>query len=456
MDYAVKPQPVRPPASLRPDPASASESSAGFASAVDSSLAGTAGASTQNDAPSTGASGKTPLSSPLFGPDILVAGPSDGAPVPAEPTPGASGLEPPSPQIVKAEPLLPPGTGEAPPVPVQNAVQKGVNQPTDQLVSKGDPKTGKNTGEGEADPSLPAGVCMVVLSRPFDRSGPVRNAQPSERKADTGKAEKDPDPALGGEPVAAVASPAVPLPAVPVPGVNGAAPGTRGSVDPDPATGKGAVTGISGHPAHDIDPTTGQATRASPDGDAAGFALPTAASAKGETSVGASALTGQESVRAPTHAPDAKAPPAAQPVIAAQPGRLGHDLGVEVVRRISAGGDQLVVHLSPAELGRIEVRMSFDDRGGLSTVFAADKPAALDMLRRDSADLSRALNDAGFRSETHVLRFDSGERGSGGQPRTPWQTATPRQGNGADVEPEIFDQTAFRTLQTRGRYNLMA
>ena len=119
--------------------------------------------------------------------------------------------------------------------------------------------------------------------------------------------------------------------------------------------------------------------------------------------------------------------------------------------------DQLVVRLSPAELGRIEVRMSFDDRGGLSTVFAADSRAALDMLRRDSADLSRALNDAGFRNEANTMRFDSGDRGSGGQPRTPWQNAAPKRDSATDTfEPELLDQTAFRTLQTRGRYDLMA
>jgi flagellar hook-length control protein FliK len=162
-------------------------------------------------------------------------------------------------------------------------------------------------------------------------------------------------------------------------------------------------------------------------------------------------------VRAEFHVPEPKAPAAAQPVVTAQPGRIGQDLGVEIARRIAAGGDQLVVRLSPAELGRIEVRMSFDDRGGLSTVFAADSRAALDMLRRDSADLSRALNDAGFRNEANTMRFDSGDRGSGGQPRTPWQNAAPKRDSATDTfEPELLDQTAFRTLQTRGRYDLMA
>lgn len=146
------------------------------------------------------------------------------------------------------------------------------------------------------------------------------------------------------------------------------------------------------------------------------------------------------------------------PVIPAQPGQLGRQLGVEIARRVSAGGDELVVRLDPAELGRIEVRMSFDERGGLKTVIAADSPAALDILRRDSADLTRSLNDAGFRSTDQSLRFDGGggDRG-GGQPRSPWQRAAADTGQPDNVSAATeFDQTSYRSLRTSGHYDLMA
>lgn len=48
---------------------------------------------------------------------------------------------------------------------------------------------------------------------------------------------------------------------------------------------------------------------------------------------------------------------------------------------------------------------------------SAESPAALEMLRRESGDLSRALADAGVRSDSQSLRFDtrSGEGfGQGG------------------------------------------
>ncbi len=453
MELAVRPQPAPLPATSRPDPVPGSQSGAGFATAVDTTLADSRGAATQNDAPSPVAGGRAPLSSPVFGPDILIAGPDEGLAVPPEIPPASAGPAPTRPQMKGPAPVLAPGTGEAPPVQDQPLVHEGQSQSAGQAALPNAPKPENKVSEDEASPPPSAAVCLVVLSRPFDRSGPARNAQPAERKTDAGKAEKDDEPAAMDQAVASVPLPVI---AVPVHPVHRPAARAGEDVEQDPATGQGAVTGPAGHPAQGTEPGPTPGTRASLDGDGAGFALPTPASGKGEASAVAPSMIGAESVRATAHAAEAKPPPASQPVVAAQPGRLGHDLGVEIARRISIGGDQLVVRLTPAEFGRIEVRMSFDDRGGLSTVFAADRPAALDMLRRDSADLSRALNDAGFRSDTNSLRFDGGDRGTGGQSRTPWQNAAPRHSHGNDPEPEIVDPTAFRAVQTRGRYNLMA
>ena len=145
------------------------------------------------------------------------------------------------------------------------------------------------------------------------------------------------------------------------------------------------------------------------------------------------------------------------PVIAAQPGQIGRDLGVEIARRVSAGGNELIVRLAPAELGRIEVRMAFDDRGGLTTVIAAESPVALDMLRRDSSDLSRALSDAGFRDNGQSLRFDGGSDRGGGQPRSPWHNATPKPAVSGDFgTASDFEPSPYRPLRTSGRYDLMA
>lgn len=151
------------------------------------------------------------------------------------------------------------------------------------------------------------------------------------------------------------------------------------------------------------------------------------------------------------------------PVIEARPGQIGHDVGVAIAHRLSAGGEELVVRLVPAELGRIEVRMSFDERSGLRAVIAADSPVALDMLRRDSADLSRALSDAGVRSDSQSLRFqtDGGNGGgngsAGNQQRNPWRDADAHAGRAQrdDIAGDAAP-IAYRPIRTSGSYNLLA
>ena len=150
------------------------------------------------------------------------------------------------------------------------------------------------------------------------------------------------------------------------------------------------------------------------------------------------------------------------PSIAAQPGRVGHDLGVHVARRLIDGGSELTVRLTPAGMGRVEVRMAFDESGTLRATVAAEHPAALDMLRRESADLGRALNDAGVRADVQSFRFDtrtgagdgsqSGQR-NGGQQDGGRQKPDGGHGYAADLPS---NEPVYRTLRTSGRVDLMA
>lgn len=104
-----------------------------------------------------------------------------------------------------------------------------------------------------------------------------------------------------------------------------------------------------------------------------------------------------------THTGD---PAAAEP--RARAAAIGEDVGIAIVRHADSGsGEVLVIRLDPAELGKIEVRLRMDEARQLSAEVTADQPATLDLLRRDSDNLTRALNDAGFRADDQSLRFDS-------------------------------------------------
>lgn len=155
--------------------------------------------------------------------------------------------------------------------------------------------------------------------------------------------------------------------------------------------------------------------------------------------------------------PNSASPEAEVP---ARAGHIGHATGVAIAKRITAGGEELTVRLSPAEFGKVEVRMAFDDRGTLRAVVAAERPEALELLRRDSADLTRAVMDAGIRADQQSFRFDA--RSGGGDAQGFWQRQQQQQrqqsgGHGNENHVSTGPQEpVYQQLRTAGRVNLMA
>lgn len=105
--------------------------------------------------------------------------------------------------------------------------------------------------------------------------------------------------------------------------------------------------------------------------------------------------------------------PADEPVVRARPGFV-RELGLVIARHGEAGAEQLTVRMHPAELGRIHVRLDFDDGGRLRALVSSDSPQLLDVLRRDLPDLTRALGDAGVRADERSFRFERGDGGTAG------------------------------------------
>lgn len=148
------------------------------------------------------------------------------------------------------------------------------------------------------------------------------------------------------------------------------------------------------------------------------------------------------------------------PVVMAQPGRIGADIGVEIARAAKGDREDVLIRLDPREMGRIDVRLSFDRDGMLRAVMSADSPAALDMLRRESGDLNRALADAGVRHDAQSFRFDarSGDQGQdsgfdqGSRRDQQDQGARASFDNGGDELADLH----YRPLRASGQVDLMA
>src|SRR5690606_35856358 len=95
-----------------------------------------------------------------------------------------------------------------------------------------------------------------------------------------------------------------------------------------------------------------------------------------------------------------------QVVLATSTQRLAQDVGIELVRDIRSGKNEVMIRLDPAELGRIEVKMTFSEEGRIRAVFAVDNPQTAELLRRDADSLLRSLTDAGIKAEADDLQFD--------------------------------------------------
>jgi chemotaxis protein MotD len=96
----------------------------------------------------------------------------------------------------------------------------------------------------------------------------------------------------------------------------------------------------------------------------------------------------------------APAPPAAPAAAVPLAG-----IAIEIAGKALAGKNRFEIRLDPPELGRIEVRLDVDRNGHVATSLIADRSDTLDLLRRDSSGLERALQDAGLKTSDNGLQF---------------------------------------------------
>lgn len=81
-------------------------------------------------------------------------------------------------------------------------------------------------------------------------------------------------------------------------------------------------------------------------------------------------------------------------------------VGVQMSRNAASQIDTFTMQLDPADLGRLEVRMSFGRDGKMTARLIADKPETLSLLQRDSAQLEKVLQQSGLEVGENALSFD--------------------------------------------------
>jgi flagellar hook-length control protein FliK len=86
-------------------------------------------------------------------------------------------------------------------------------------------------------------------------------------------------------------------------------------------------------------------------------------------------------------------------------------LAVEIAARAQAGRNRFEIRLDPPDLGRIDVRLDVDQSGQVTSRLVVERMETLEHLRRDAAELERALQQAGLKTADNGLQFTLRDQG---------------------------------------------
>lgn len=129
-------------------------------------------------------------------------------------------------------------------------------------------------------------------------------------------------------------------------------------------------------------------------------------------------------------------------------------LAVNIAARSADGQRHFDIRLDPADLGRVDVRLSVDDAGKAQAVMSVEKPQTLELLQKDSAHLERALKDAGLDLSQNGLSFSlkGQQHQHAAQDHTPFARSQRLSAHAlatVDDMPPIFSSSGVSTSDTR-------
>jgi flagellar hook-length control protein FliK len=127
-------------------------------------------------------------------------------------------------------------------------------------------------------------------------------------------------------------------------------------------------------------------------------------------------------------------------------------LPITIAAHAQAGSNQFDIRLDPPELGRIDVQLTLDGNGQVTSHVTVDRPETLTLLQSQQPQLERAFEQAGLKTADNGLQFtlrdqsfagQNGGNGSGAQQNAAPQLVIPD----ADLAP-------VDTTQIYSRWNL--
>lgn len=101
-----------------------------------------------------------------------------------------------------------------------------------------------------------------------------------------------------------------------------------------------------------------------------------------------------------------RAAPAQTPQAPEQSRPLAHQISVNISKAVSEGLDRISIQLRPDNLGRVEVKLEVAQNGRVNATIIVDRAETLELLRNDSRNLERALQNAGLDTQSGDLTFN--------------------------------------------------
>lgn len=149
-------------------------------------------------------------------------------------------------------------------------------------------------------------------------------------------------------------------------------------------------------------------------------------------------LSASAAVAVPQHAAAAHAEPA-KPSVAALPQEIasaGATLAARIGRAVEDGTHVLTVALHPAELGRVELRLSFHT-SGVEVQMTMSRPETYDAFTRNRGAMEQHLNDAGINLGSGGLDLRFGQQSDRSMPPpSPVRIAVPGETTTVTSQPQ--------------------
>lgn len=114
-------------------------------------------------------------------------------------------------------------------------------------------------------------------------------------------------------------------------------------------------------------------------------------------------------------------------------------ISVKITKAVQSGTDRISIQLKPAELGRVDVKLEMTGDGRVMTVVTAEKQDTLDLLRRDSSELQRALQEAGLQAGDMEFNLKGEEQQSADGENADNSTSSGQETAADDSNPDELD-----------------